>query len=296
LNPHVSEAQPARSAPQPLAPSRDDRLLPLTRAVAAAIIVILILAVFALYLNPDQTDQNFAWTIKPRMMAMAIGAGYLMGAYFFARVLTAGRWHRVAAGFLPITAFTIGMALATIMHWDRFHQTQWPALAWAGIYALTPFLVPAIWWLNQRTDPRVLEVDDLVVPKPARWITATVGAGMVAGGVLVFVQPELAIRVWPWSLTPLTARVLAGWFMLPAVGGLYLAREPRWSGWRILVETVTVFCAFFLIAAVISWGDWSQTGAQTWGLVLMMVAVLLLGPALYVYFEMKRKRTAVSRS
>jgi hypothetical protein len=28
----------------------------------------------------------------------------------------------------------------------------------------------------------------------------------------------------------------------------------------------------------------------------MMVAVLLLGPALYVYFEMKRKRMAVSRS
>jgi peptidoglycan/LPS O-acetylase OafA/YrhL len=268
----------------------------MTRVVAAAIIFVLMLAVLVLYLNPDATDQNFAWTIKPRMMAMAIGAGYLMGAYFFARVLTARRWHRVAAGFLPITAFTIGMALATILHWDRFHAGQWPALAWASVYALTPFLVPVIWRLNQRTDPRVPEANDVVVPKAVRRLGAIAGASMVVGGVLAFVQPELVIRVWPWSLTPLTARVLAGWFMLPAVGGLYLALEPRWSGWRILIETVTVFCAFFLIAAVVSWSDWSQTSMQTWGLLLAMVLVLLLGPALYAYFELRRQRIAVSRT
>jgi len=276
--------------------ARDDRVLPLTRIVAASVIAILILAVNALYLNPDQTDQNFAWTIKPRMMAMAIGAGYLMGAYFFARVLTARRWHRVAAGFLPITAFTILMAVATILHVDRFHQGQLAAALWMVTYAITPFLVPVLWWLNQRTDLRVPEADDLTMPNPVRWIAAITGIVMVVSGVLVFAQPELAIRAWPWSLTPLTARVLAGWFMLPAVGGLYLAREPRWSGWRILIETVTVFCAFFLIAAVVSWSDWSPTSPQTWGLLLAMVLVVLLGPAVYVYFEMRRRRIAVSRT
>ena len=265
--------------------ARDDRVLPLTRIVAAAVVFILILAVYALYLNPDQTDQNFAWTIRPRMMAMAIGAGYLMGAYFFVRVLTAQRWHRVAAGFLPITAFTIGMALATILHWDRFHAEQWPALAWAGVYALTPFLVPVIWWQNRRTDPHMPEAHDLVMPSLMRWLAAITGVAIVVSSTLVFVQPELVIRAWPWSLTPLTARVLAGWFLLPAVGGLYLAREPRWSGWRILIETITVFAAFFLIAAVISWSDWSQSSPPTWGLLLAMVAVLLFAPALYVYFD-----------
>ena len=84
-------------------PVRDDRILPATRVVAAGIIFILLLAVYALYINPDATDQNFAWTIKPRMMPMMMGAGYLMGAYFFARVLTARQWHRAAAGYLRLS-------------------------------------------------------------------------------------------------------------------------------------------------------------------------------------------------
>src|SRR5579864_6352301 len=93
----------------------DDHVLLLTRLVPAFIIPVLILAVLALYLNPGQTAQNFAWTIRPRMTAMAMGAGYLMGVYFFVRVLTTSRWHRVASGFLPITAFTTAMALATVL-------------------------------------------------------------------------------------------------------------------------------------------------------------------------------------
>ena len=277
-------------------PARDDHIMLATRAVAVAVIAILVLAVYALFLNPDQSDQLFAWTVKPRMMAMALGAGYLMGTYFFARVLTARRWHHVAAGFLAITAFTIGMALATILHWDRFHQTQWPALVWAGVYALTPILVPLVWWLNQRLDPRTPEAEEVTVPSPVRRLAAVAGVGMIAMSALVFSLPELAIRLWPWSLTPLTARVLAGWFLLPAVGGLYLSREPRWSGWRMLIETVTVFAAFFLIAAGLSWSDWSQTSPQAWGLLLVMIAVVVLGPALYLYFEMQRKRIAAERS
>src|SRR5438132_10241839 len=137
-------ATTAQSVPVPN-PTRDDRILLTTRIIAVGVISILALAVLALYLFPDFTDQNFAWTILPRMMAMAIGAGYLMGAFFFVRVLTSSRWHHVAAGFLPITAFTIGMGLATILHWDRFHQGDYHAILWAVTYAITPFLVPFIW-------------------------------------------------------------------------------------------------------------------------------------------------------
>ena len=38
--------------------------------------------------------------------ALLIGAGYTAGAYFFARLILDKKWHRVQAGFLPITAFT----------------------------------------------------------------------------------------------------------------------------------------------------------------------------------------------
>lgn len=269
---------------------RDDRVLPLTRVVAVGVIFILLLAVLALYLFPDFTDQNFAWTIKPRMMAMAIGAGYLMGAYFFARVLTARRWHHVASGFLAITAFTIGMALATILHVDRFHQGDWHFYLWSVTYVITPFLVPFVWWRNQQTDPGVPEADDLVVPQLMR--TAAVGGiGALLVGVVIFTLPQLAIIIWPWTLTLLTARILAGWLMLPAIGGLYLARERRWSGWRVLFETVTVGALFFLIAMVFSWGDLNILNPLTWLIALGFLAVVVGLPLAIVTFNRRRHAT-----
>lgn len=286
--------QTPRSATSSTA-TRDDRVLPLTRIVGVLVIAILILAVLALYLNPDQTAQNFAWTITSRMTAMAMGAGYLMGAYFFARVLTTSHWHRVAAGFLPIAAFTTGMALATILHLDKFHEGQWAAIIWEVVYALTPFLLPLVWFLNQRTEPGTPEATDVTVPRLMRQAVAIVGIAILLFSLLTFVQPQFAISIWPWTLTPLTARVLAGWLLLPAIGCIYLMRESRWSGWRVLLETATVGAAFFLIALIVAWNDWSQTNPLTWVMAFLIIGALLFMPALYVFFE-RRRRTLGART
>ncbi len=275
---------------------RDDRVLMFTRVVAVGVVAILLLAVLALYLFPDFTDQNFAWTIKPRMMAMAIGAGYLMGAYYFARVLTVRRWHHVAAGFLAITAFTIGMAAATIVHWDRFHPGDWHFYLWAVTYAITPLLVPFIWWRNQRYDPGVPEANDLEVPRILRMVAGLAGVGGLIAGVLIFVQPQLAKSIWPWSLTDLTARILAGWLMLPAIGGLYLSRESRWSAWRVLFETVTVGALFFMIALFFSWSDLSQTNLLTWVVLLGLVGTIVALPVAIMFFERRRHSMGTSTS
>ena len=80
---------------------RDDRVLVATKVLAA--IIVPFLAAFALYVLPARTDW-FAWTIKPTMTPMIMGATYISGAYFFTRVLFASRWHRVHLGFRPVTA------------------------------------------------------------------------------------------------------------------------------------------------------------------------------------------------
>jgi peptidoglycan/LPS O-acetylase OafA/YrhL len=276
-------------------PARDDRILPATRVVAAAIIFILILAVLALYLNPDFTDQNFAWTIKPRMTPMMMGAGYLMGAYFFARVLTGRHWHESAGGFIPIAAFTVFMAIATILHLDRFHQGTLSAALWMIVYAITPFLVPFLWWRNQRTDSGAPEPNDLVVPQAARWAALAAGVLISLLGAVLFIRPDLAIQVWPWMLTPLTARVLASWMMLPGIGGLYLQRESRWSAWRLLFESATIGSLFFGIAMIFSWSDWSPSNPLTILIALMVVSVVLLVPVAVFVIESRRSRMAGAR-
>ena len=82
---------------------RDDRILPFTHVVAAAVIVVLVFAFIVLFLLPGQTDRRFAWTIHPSMTAMLMGAGYGSAIYFFVHVLTERRWHRVGPGFLPMS-------------------------------------------------------------------------------------------------------------------------------------------------------------------------------------------------
>src|SRR6478752_1478625 len=75
--------------------TRDDHVFLFTQIMAASIIVVLFLAFLALYIFPDRTETDFAWTILPRTSALLIGAGYTAGAYFFARLILDKKWHRV---------------------------------------------------------------------------------------------------------------------------------------------------------------------------------------------------------
>jgi hypothetical protein len=79
----------------------DDRILPFVRVVAAVIVVILAAATWVLFLHPDSTDTRFAWTISSEMTARLVGVGYGSALYFYLRVLTERRWHRVTLGSSP---------------------------------------------------------------------------------------------------------------------------------------------------------------------------------------------------
>src|SRR3954452_16589048 len=99
---------------------RDDRVLPVTRALSATIVPFLVAAFVVLYVWPTDTDRLFAWPIKPTLSAMVLGAVYLGGAYFFVRAYRAVRWPTIKAGFVPVGTFASLMAIATVLHWDRF--------------------------------------------------------------------------------------------------------------------------------------------------------------------------------
>ena len=166
----------------------------------------------------------------------AIGAGYLMGMYFFVRVLFTKRWHWIAAGFPPITSFTLSMLLATIVHWDRFNPDRLAYYLWIIVYIITPVLVAFLWWQNRMTDPGPGASDEVRVPLRVRQAFGIGGALIIAFSVLVFIFPSLLIGVFPWPLTDFSARLMAGWLSIAGVGGITLALEPRWSGWRYFLS------------------------------------------------------------
>ena len=265
-----------------------DQIYPLTRLVAAIIIPFLVAAFIILYFFPDRSGTHFAWEIKPAMTAVWMGAGYLGGAYFFLRVLTSGRWHRVAAGFWPVTAFTWAMLLTTVLHWSRFDLTHLPFQIWLILYVVTPFLVPFVWWYNHDAENGLPEADDVVVPGFARAGMGLVGVFMLASCLICYAAPDLAISLWPWTLSPLTARVMGGWFALLSVGGFMMARETRWSGWRYEVESIIfVWQTLVLLGALLHREEFKPDGI--WFYIAEALAIMaLLG--LYVAMERRRRK------
>jgi hypothetical protein len=248
----------------------DDRVLPATRWAALAVFCILVPAAAILWVAPDRTADLWAWPIQPELTAIFLGSGYGAGAYFFWRTFRAERWHPSSPGVLGASVFAGLMLIATGLHWDRFNHGDAPVLAaiafyaWTVVYVLSPFAVFALWWRNRATDPRTPAAGEPLVPRGALLAARGFAAGALAAGSLVFVVPQIAVDVWPWQLTPLTARVLASLTVQVGVGALVLSRDPRWSAWRLIVQTFLVATALLLAGAIRAFADFDASSPLTW--------------------------------
>ena len=253
---------------------RDDRILPFTRVVAAAVIVVLVFAFIVLFVLPGQTDRRFAWTIHPSMTAMLMGAGYGSALYFFVRVLTERRWHRVGLGFLPITVFTWMMLGTTFLHWNRFRHGSFPFDLWLWVYLATPVVVPFVWLMNRSHDPGSLEVRDAMFAPMIRRAMVATGAVLGAIAVWMYLDPEGTVAVWPWGLTTLTARAIAAFVALPAVAWLAIAADGRASAATAVLDTVAIGLVLLLVAVARSWHDFHHANVLTYVYFLGLVATL----------------------
>jgi hypothetical protein len=287
---NVGDGVQARTGPGPAAldtttGTADDRILVFTRVVAAVVVAILFTAWFALYLHPGETDHRFAWTISSRMTAMLMGAGYGSAILFYVRVLLGRRWHRVALGFIPTTVFTWLLLAATMLHWDKFRHGSLPFMLWVWIYAITPILVPAVWLLNRPRDPGTPEYEDAVLARPIRAVLVAVGILLLAVAATLFLRSSALIPAWPWPLTPLTARAVAGFIALPGVAWLAIAADGRWSAGRVAVQTVA-FGDILLIGAVTrAWSEFDHSNLLSYLYVAGLAGTLVGLVALYAIEE-----------
>jgi hypothetical protein len=68
--------------------------------------------------------------------------------------------------------------------------------------------------------PAVRRRPDETCVERALLAARTFAAGALAAGALTFAVPDIAVDVWPWQLTPLTARVIASLTVQVGVGAL----------------------------------------------------------------------------
>jgi len=270
--------------------TRDDRIRPFTRVVAAVVLPFLVAAWILLYLLPNDTDALFAWTIAPSLTAMLLGSAYVGGIWFFVQVLRAGRWHRVKYGFPAVLVFAALLAVATLVHWDRFHFGHISFLTWATLYLTTPVLVAVAIVLNWGADPKADDERDYAIPLVPRFAIAAVGLVSLICGVVIFIAPGLVAGAWAWELTPLTTRVVGAVLTLPGMVNLWMLRDARWSAFRWIFQAQIVSLVFIVVALVVARGDLAASLAAP-AFVVGMVVSLVVYVALYAYCERESSRT-----
>jgi hypothetical protein len=254
-----------------------DRVLIASRVLAVIIVPVLVAAFIILYLFSSDTGRLFAWPIKPPMTAMMLGATYLGGAYFFTRVAFAKKWHTVQLGFIPVTVFAGIMGITTILHWDKFSHGRFPFELWALLYFGLPFVIPVVWYLNQRSMFwGNSQSGEELFSRGLRIAIGLLGAVMVVSSAILLVYPQGMIPVWPWALTPLTARAMAAMFALPGLVGILVAMDGRWSSASIIFQAQALAILLFLVAILrtsdeIRWELWSA-----WAFLAGLLLVLIL--------------------
>ncbi|MET0843272.1 MAG: hypothetical protein ABWY23_05450, partial [Mycetocola sp.] len=245
----MPDRDPSAPRPSPTRPVRgDDGIRPLTKAVAVIVLPFLAAAFVLLYFFPADTERLFAWTIQPPLTAMVLAAAYAGGIWFFVQVLRVGRWHRVRHGFPGALLFATLLAVATVLHWDRFHFGHISFITWATLYLVTPVLLLGVLVVNWRADRGRPDAVDTTIPWAARIPLAIFGVASLVTGLVLFLAPAVAVGSWAWDVTPLTARVIGTVLTLPGTVHLWLLLDSRWSAFKWIFQAQLVSLLFLDLA------------------------------------------------
>jgi hypothetical protein len=225
-----------------------------------------------LYFTPGLAEQGYAWAIKPSINAAFMGAGYLAGllasvlGLYFAR-----RWRSVRALVVPFFGLGVVMTVATVLHQDRFRWSYALTWLWTIVYVAIP---PIAWYLYRREEctPRGSSDEDMGLDS-MRAFASLLGSMLLTLACLLFFTPKLVAAFWPWTITPLIARVFAAWHVL--MGGVLL-----WSAFgarrfhELPIPFLTVCTWSLLLAALPFFHGKSLTHASTTIVFLVLQLVL----------------------
>jgi len=245
------------------------------------------LAGFQLFVLSEQTASTFAWTIKAPLTAASLGAAYWSAVpveFLAARERT---WARARIAVPGVWIFTTLTLILTILHADLFHFSspefapRAAAYLWLGIYAGVPAAM-LVALLLQRRAPGGDPPREKPFPGWLRAFFIIEGTGMVVTGLALFLAPEAANPLWPWSLTTLTARAIGAWLLGLGVIQFHAFRENDLLRVRPLGAGLTVFGVLQLVALA-RYSDemaWGTAGA----LLYLLFLVSLLPAGLYAWF------------
>ncbi len=252
-----------------------------TRAVLVAFMVLTALATNQLFVLAEHTDAWFSWTIQPPLTAAFLGASYAAGFVLVVLSFRARAWTDARVPVVTVLVFAVLTLLATLLHLDRFHFSapglvaRFAAWFWLAIYLVVPVAL-AVVVARQQRGPGEDPVRRARAPAGLVVVVAVQGVVLLATGVVLFLAPGTAATLWPWPLTPLTARMVAAWLVAFGVAAALAVAERDLE--RLSVAAVGyVVVGVLQLVALARFGDAVRTGPAAAAYVVFVVSVLTAG-------------------
>jgi hypothetical protein len=178
-------------------------------AVAAALAAV---AGFLLFPLAGETNRFFSWTIEPPLSAAFLGAAYWAAFVLLAWAARQREWAFARTAMPPVATIAALLLVATLIHLDKFDLDGLFGWFWLVVYCLvTPLLAWSIVRQARATERVLRGLHPL--PGPVRLALGAVGLILIGLGVALFAAPREAPSLWPWDLTPLTARAIASFLI-----------------------------------------------------------------------------------
>ena len=229
-----------------------------------------------LFVLSEETDDWFSWTIQPPLTAAFLGASYWAALVLFAWTARRGDW-RVGSGRARAGVRDRRAAAGRDDH-PRGPLPRRPVrLVLEG--GLRRGAVAIASWPSPRSSACRPSVAARAIPLPSalRALLALQGVVMLAIGVYLFLAPGSADALWPWDLTPLTARAIGAFvagFGASALHAVLANDLPSFEGAALAYATLG---ALELVALARYTGDLTGADGDTWLYVGFLVSVLLAG-------------------
>jgi hypothetical protein len=205
--------------------SRADLEAPLTPGMRRLLLVaafLVFLAGLQLFVFPQRTADWFSWTIDVPMTAVFLGASYWSSAVLEVAGARSRGWDRARLAVWTVMVFTALTFVVTLVHLDKFHlgaehptSARVVTVGWLAVYGVVPILMVVLAW-QQTRQPRAGDASGRARDRPPaglRALLVLLAVVLLGLGVALLLAPLDAARLWPWTLTELTARAVGAWLV-----------------------------------------------------------------------------------
>jgi hypothetical protein len=234
------------------------------------------LAGVPLFLLSAQTERFFSWTINPPLTAAWLGATFWASSvivFLAARQPVFAKLRPSMPGGLLFVWLMMG---ATALHLDRFHLDRITGLAWVVVYFTVPPALTYILW-RQFREPGGDPARTAPLPFWLRLAFGLYAVMILVAGIGLYLAPQQTAAIWPWTLTPLTARATAAWLIPLGVIAAQIVWENDFDRIQATMIGAIAFAIlhFLVVIRYATTIDWNNI--TVWLYLLILTATLVVG-------------------